>query len=149
MALLPDATGSESDHELTQKFLDALPHARALGIQLVGMGPGMMEIAMPWSADFVGDPSTGVLHGGVVSALMDTCCGGAVMVHPTRPNSTATIDLRIDYLRSATPGQRLRARAECFHITRSVAFVRAIARDDDDDNPVATATGSFTVEGAR
>ena len=31
-------------------------------------------------------------------------------------------------------------------ITRSVAFVRATTFDDDTENPVATATGSFTVE---
>ena len=49
-------------------------------------------------------------------------------------------------MRAATPGQKLRARAECFHMTRKVAFVRALALDDEEDRPVATATGSFTVE---
>jgi uncharacterized protein (TIGR00369 family) len=136
-----------ADHmTIGRQFLDALPHCSALGMVLESVGPGSATLAMPYDIRLIGDPLTGVIHGGAVSALMDTASGAAVMVHPSNPVTTATLDLRIDYMRPATPGQTLRARAECHHVTRTVAFVRAIATDDDDSRPVATATSAFTIE---
>lgn len=131
-----------------QQFIEAIPHSRALGMVLDMLEDGVAVISMPYDARFVGDPQTGVIHGGAVSALMDTCGGAAVMSHPTGVIGTATIDLRIDYMRPARPGDRITARAECYHVTRSVAFVRATAHDADTDRPVATATGAFTLERA-
>lgn len=137
---------SEDKLRLARQFIEAIPHARALEMRLDVIGGGVAEISMPWREDLVGDPRTGVIHGGAVSALMDTCCGAAVMSHPEAPAGTATIDLRIDYMRAATPRQRITARAEVFHITRTVAFLRATAHDEEVGLPVATATGAFTVE---
>ena len=142
------ATGMDEQGKMAiaRQFIEAIPHSRALNMVLDEIGEGLAAISMPYDLRLVGDPQTGVIHGGAVSALMDTCCGAAVMSHPGSPAGTATIDLRIDYMRAATPGQRIRARAECHHITRSVAFVRASAHDDNDALPVATATGTFTVQ---
>jgi uncharacterized protein (TIGR00369 family) len=131
---------------IARQFIETIPHSRALGMAITEIGDGIAVIEMPWDARFVGDPETRVIHGGAVSALMDTCSGAAVMSHPRSPAGTATINLRIDYMRGAAPGQTITARAECTHITRSVAFVRATAHDGDADRPVATATGAFTVE---
>jgi uncharacterized protein (TIGR00369 family) len=133
---------------VAEQFIKALPHSQALGMQLDDIGDGWAILSMPYDPKLVGDPQTGVIHGGAVSALMDTASGAAVMMHPSAPVTTATLDLRIDYMRPATPGQTLRARAECHHVTRSVAFVRAVATDDDDSRPVATATSAFTIERA-
>lgn len=137
---------SDARTEITQNFIEALPHSKALGMVLTEVSDGHAAIEMAYDPRFVGDPNTGVIHGGAVSALMDTCGGAAVMSHPETPSLTATLDLRIDYMRPATPGQTIRATAECYHVTRSVAFVRAKATDDDEDRPVATASGAFTVE---
>ncbi len=132
---------------VARQFMDEIPHAQALGMRLTLMEDGRARIEMGYDARFVGDPETGVIHGGAISALMDTCCGAAAISHPDSPGITATLDLRIDYMRPATPGQTISAEAECYHITRSVAFVRARATDDDAARPVANATGTFTVEG--
>lgn len=133
--------------KIARQFIEAIPHSRDLGMALVQMEEGVAVITMPYDERLIGDPVTGVISGGAVSAVMDTCCGAAVMSHPSNRGGTATLDLRIDYMRAATPGQSITARAVCYHVTRSVAFVRATATDDDTDNPVATATGAFTLEG--
>jgi uncharacterized protein (TIGR00369 family) len=138
-------TKLHTDPEAAQRFIEAIPHARALAMRLDEIGGGRAVMSMPWDARFVGDPATGVIAGGAVSALLDTCCGAAVMSYPGALG-TATLDLRTDYLRAAKPGQRIVARAECFHATRTVAFVRATAHDEDDGLPVATASGAFTME---
>lgn len=134
---------------IAKQFINAIPHSRALGMELTEIEDGTATIVLPYSEELVGDPRTGVIAGGAVSALMDTCCGAAVMAHPASPGGTATIDLRIDYLRAATPGQSITTRATCYHVTRSVAFVRATTHDEDTENPVATASGAFTVEGLK
>ncbi len=132
--------------QLARQFIEAIPHSRALGMELTEIGEGRAVIVMPYDKKLIGDPDTGVIHGGAVSALMDTCCGAAVMSHPSAPFSTATIDLRIDYMRGATPGQTITTTATCHHVTRNVAFVRAVATDEQSETPVATASGAFTVE---
>lgn len=140
-------TDSEMKARIARQFIEAIPHCRALGMELVEIGDGWAEMALPYRADLVGDPETGVIHGGVVTALLDTCGGASVMAHPAAPGGTATIDLRIDYMRPAEPGRRILGRAECYRITRSVAFVRGHAWTASPEDPVAAMNGAFTVEG--
>lgn len=135
-----------SKNKLISQAFSAMPHFVSLGMKAIAVGDGKAEISMDYDERFIGDPETGVISGGAIFALMDTSSGAAVMCHPSGSMGTATLDLRIDYMRSATPGQKITAKAECYRVTRSVAFVRAIATDDDTSRPVATATGTFTVQ---
>jgi uncharacterized protein (TIGR00369 family) len=132
--------------KIARQFIEAIPFSQALGLTLDEISYGRAVISMPYNEALVGDPTSRVMHGGAVSALMDSCGGAAVVCHPESGGATATIDLRIDYMRGATPGQSITAEAICYHVTRSVAFVRATAFDDDRNRPVASATGAFTFE---
>jgi uncharacterized protein (TIGR00369 family) len=127
------------------RFVSATPHSAALGMQMVEVGPGFGVLKAGWREDLVGDLATGVIAGGVVTAMLDHVCGLAVMAALTDPAQPATIDLRIDYLRPAEPRRDLFARADCYRLTRTVAFVRASAYEIDPGHPVAIAQGTFVL----
>ncbi len=131
------------------ELIAGLPFAKALGMRLVSSGDGEAVLSIPYHQDMIGDPETGVISGGVVTALLDTCGGIAAMASATKPASAATLDLRIDYMRPATPQRVLFAKATCFRETRSITFVRASAYHDTPEAPVATAVGAFMVENRR
>jgi uncharacterized protein (TIGR00369 family) len=125
------------------------PHAAALGMTLVSIekGTGVMEIA--WRDDLVGDPETGVIASGVVTALIDHTCGLAISSAGDVPATIATLDLRIDYLRPAGPRLGVTVQANCYKLTRSIGFVRAQAWDVDASDLVATAQASFMLTRAE
>ncbi len=126
-------------------MLAAVPYNAALGLRVEDIGPGHATLRLGYRSDLVGNPETGVLHGGVVTGLIDATCGVAVFLGLEQLTRIATLDLRIDYLRPATPALDVRARADCVKVTRRVAFVRALAYHDDPADPVAAAAGTFMI----
>jgi len=63
--------------------------------------------------------------------------------------SIATVDLRVDYLRAATPELDLYARVDCYKVTRNVAFIRGIAYERGPDDPFASCLGTFMLGANR
>ncbi len=131
----------------SQKFLDRIPHMSAIGLQLVDFAPGAVTVRLPYSLDLVGNPDTGVLAGGAISAVLDNVCGSAVVARVEKSAAFATLDLRIDYMRPAEPGRDVFAFAECYKLTRLIAFVRGFAYHDDTAKPIANATATFMFTG--
>lgn len=129
--------------EMSRNFHELVPHAQALGMRLGALGDGYAELLLPYKEELVGDPETGVLHGGAVTAFMDSCCGAAVFMALHAPAPIATLDLRIDYLRPAKAGVGLKAKATCYRVARHVAFVRGEVSDLESGELVAHASGCF------
>lgn len=105
-------------------------------------------MSVPWRADLVGDPQSGVIAGGVITTLLDQVCGMAVSslgLQENRVGGLATLDLRIDYMRGAIPGREIIGRAHCYKLTGAIGFVRAAAFEDDEADPIATAQAAFAL----
>jgi uncharacterized protein (TIGR00369 family) len=133
--------------ELALQKMRECPHAVAIGLETVSLEDAVANLRLTYRQELVGDPDTGVLAGGVVTALLDHACGQAVMAALGSPTPVATLDLRIDYMRAAEPGLDVHARAHCYKLTHSIAFVRATAYDRDITDPVATAQATFMLTG--
>ncbi len=120
-----------------------VPHNRALGMKVVTVGKDTI-FELPYDEKLVGNPDTGTLHGGAITALLDGCSGAAVFAALTDLVPIATLDLRIDYLRPADPGKAVFAKATCYKMTRNVAFTRAVAyHDDPEADAIAHSVGTF------
>lgn len=124
-------------------FLAFAPYTVHMGIKAVAAEDGGCTLALPYSANFVGDPDTGVLHGGAVTALVDTAFGFAVFFRVQKFIPMATLDLRVDYLRAARPGVTVHARAQCYKVSADLAFTRGEVFEADADEPFATCVGTF------
>jgi len=127
---------------------DNIPHCGELGVRTTAFAPDGVIMELDYQDRLIGNPATGVLHGGVITVLADTVSGMAVYGAVQKMISIATLDLRIDYLKPATPQRTLLARAECYKATRSIAFTRGTVYHDPAD-PIASVVGTFMLNSSR
>lgn len=150
MAAMNDADSVDIDPDLPDAvkatvtaMMSVTPHAKALGLKVTRLSRGRAFGRAPFRDDLVGDPDTGVIAGGVIIAFLDHLAGMAALTMLDQIAPIATLDLRIDYMRAAHPRADVMAAAHCYKLTRSIAFVRAVAYDESEDDPIANATGAF------
>jgi uncharacterized protein (TIGR00369 family) len=127
------------------KAIALVPWAKEIGMDVIAIERGKARGAIAWSDHLIGDPDTGVIHGGVITSMLDNLAGMAVVSALDEFKSTATLDLRIDYMRPAAKGARIIGQADCYHVTRTVAFIRATAFNEGSEKVIATATGAFAL----
>lgn len=129
------------------QFMKAIPHIRELGIRYSGVGRDWAELELPWAERLVAYPGDdgekGIIASGAIFTLMDSVGGFSVQAARRRPTRIATVDLRLDYLRPARPGETVVGYSKVAKLTKSVAFVRGYAHDGDRDDPLALMSGCF------
>lgn len=118
-------------------------HNRLIGVEYHAHGSDWVELRLPWNERLVSDSETGILASGPIFTMMDMATSLSIWLARSEFQPQATLDLRIDYLRPATPGQAVIGRGECYRLTRTIAFVRGQAHDGDPDRPVAHVAGTY------
>ena len=113
------------------EFVGALAQCQALGIKVTSARENELILELPYSSGIVGNPDTQVIHGGAITTLMDTTAGAAVLCAMPDFELCPTLDLRVDYMRSAKPGQAVYARASCYRVTSNILFMRCEAYQVD------------------
>jgi uncharacterized protein (TIGR00369 family) len=114
-----------------REFLAASPLAQHLGIQTVSLTPDEAELRLPFSESVVtvGD----VVHGGAISALVDTAATAASWCTADVPESRrgTTVGLTVDFL-AAARGSDLLARARVVRRGSTLCFCDVEVRDTAD-----------------
>jgi len=123
--------------------MERMNHGVALGYTITRVDSGEVDLSFPYKEEVVGNPLAGVVHGGVIVSLLDTCCSTAAMTVLNRPAITPTIDLRLDYMRPAEPNKPIYVTAKVYRNTSSVIFCRGVAWQDDPDSPIAHCVANF------
>lgn len=140
---MPNSTTDRPTIDDVQSVLEALNHCRVLNLSVTSIADGQLTIALPYSEHIVGNPETGVIHGGALTTLLDSTCGLSLLVALQELVIAPTLDLRIDYMTSAQPHKTIYARAGVFRNTRNILFCRGIAYQDDRNKPIAHCVATF------
>jgi len=114
-----------------------------MGLRVLALDEDSVEIGLTWRPEIVSNPQMKVVHGGVLSALIDTAADFAIAAKLGR--AVPTVDLRIDYHLPARPGD-LRARAKVVRLGGTLAVAEAEIFDGEG-RMVASGRGTyFTAE---
>jgi len=155
---MADTSSTDTELATLMRSRAGTAFIQALGGEIVEASAGKVLMRLPYSKKLVGNPDTGVLHGGAITGMLDHACGMAVgtglgviitEAQARQTTSYATLDLRIDYMKAAKPGADVWVVGECVKITRQIVFARGRAYQDSADDPIALATGTFITTETR
>lgn len=125
--------------------MEQLPQIRALRLTVVDMQRGSCLFRVEYAPHLVGNLESGVIHGGVITTLLDSAGGAAAFSVAPLNSTVATLDLRIDYLKKAEPGKSILGFAECYRQTPHILFVKGHAYHDQPEDPIAHFVASFMI----
>ncbi len=130
-------------------FEQYIPFNRMLGMRCVEITDGSVRVELPYRAELIGNPEIPALHGGVISATLDTT-GGLAVWSMARPfDRVSTIDLRVDFLRPGRP-ETMVAVASVVRVGNRVGVAQLRAfHTDAEEKPIAAGMGVYSIRRGR
>jgi uncharacterized protein (TIGR00369 family) len=129
-----------------------IPFNKVLGLRLESMDPKAPKLAFDMRPELVGNARRGILHGGVISAVLDATGGFAIMLALAKepkpgeklsfPNM-GTIDLRVDYLRPGR-GKHFVSTAKVVRLGNRIA-VTHMELANDQGELISTGAAAYVV----
>src|SRR3954467_11085631 len=105
-------------------MFDAQPAMRTLGIVIVRLAPGEVELAMQHSPQFT--QQNGFIHAGIITAGLDNACGVAAFTLMPREADILTVEFKTTLL-APLQGERFVFKAEVGNYARTLALCEARA----------------------
>ena len=102
-----------------------------IGTRIVDVGLGRLVLSGTMTVEAHGFPTSRgpIVHGGAIAALADVALASVAFTQAEEGQTTVTADLKVDFLRPATPGLLI-ARAAVRHRTRRLAFCEVTVEED-------------------
>ena len=123
---------------------DAIPYTRWMGISIAEHN-GALRGMMRFRKELIGNPVLPALHGGTTGALLESTGIFTLLWRSETVLLPKTINITIDYLRSARPVDTF-AKAIVVKQGRRVASVRIEAWQEDPASPIAAANAHFLIK---
>jgi len=127
-----------SREEIQARLLKG-PYHQWLGLEVLAVGDGRIELSAHWRPEWVVNPAGGYTHGGILAALVDLTADWALV--SSTGKGVPTIDLRVDYHRPAKGNLRAVGQVIKFGKQFSVAEAQIF---DGDDKLVASGRGVYS-----
>lgn len=140
--------------ELVKPISDGIPFNRVIGVTLESMSPTGARMEVAHRDELTNNPASGILHGGVVSSILDVVGGLSALsalVFDRELDTLETIlevfvrfgtvDLRVDYLRPGL-GERFTASSTVMRSGRRLAVTR-MEFSNEQGTLLATGTGTY------
>ncbi|KNC16016.1 MULTISPECIES: PaaI family thioesterase [Pseudomonas] len=127
-----------------QSLLLKGPYHQWLGLQVLEVGEGSIELSATWREEWVVNVEGGYTHGGILAALVDLTADWALVSKTGK--GVPTIDLRVDYHRAAKGNLRASGKVIKFGKQFSVAEAQVF---DAQGHLVASGRGVYATPAAK